>query len=348
MEQWERDYFTQQITSGIILCEIKGKVYSCQNPPIEHKSFAQKVYKDIYEQCKEDGIWDENVLMSFLLESNQWSSAEEDKLNKLVEDVPKLKMRIYELYLKSTEKRAVKAALNDTRQLIDELYYKRHALDYLTCHGIASSAKHRYLIGASIYYKGKPYWKDFSGWRKPDYLLDAIINEVGKNRLAEVQLRELSRNDPWKTYWSAAKSSGRGVFNKASIDLTENQKNIILYAQMYDNIAESPECPSDDIIEDDDALDGWILTQRGKRQEDTNRNDIISGIKNEKIRNSEEIFVVVNSEEDAKKVYEANDIAGKVALTQRMNQVKREGVVREQDLNETKLRVMMQANSLGK
>lgn len=348
MEQWERDYFTQQIVSGVVLCEIKGKIYSYQNPPVEHKSFAQKVYKDVYEECVKDGIWDEDVLMSFIIGTGQWSSAEEEKLNKLVEDVPKLKIRLFELHLKSTEKRAVRAALDDTRKMIDELYVKRHALDYLTCHGIASSAKLRYLTGASIYYKGKPYWKDFSGWRKSDYLLDAIINTVNHSRLTEGQLRELARSDPWKTYWSTAKFSGRGVFDKASIDLTEYQKNIILYAQMYDNIAESPECPSEDIIEDDDALDGWILTQRGKRGEDTNRNDILSGIRNEKIRNAEEVFVMVNSAEDAKKVYEANDIAGKVALAQRMKQIKREGVVNEKDLNETRMRVIMQANSSGK
>lgn len=348
MENWEREYLVQQIVSGIILCEINGKVYSHQNPPIEHRSFAQKVYKDTYEQCKEEGIWDEKELLQFLFLTDQWSSAEEEKLERLIKDVPTLKIKVYELQLKSVEQEMCRRALNETREKIDELYYKKHALDYLSCHGIASSAKFRYLIGASIYYKGKPYWKDFSGWKKSDYLLDAIINEVSKHRLTEKQFRELARNDPWRSCWSAAKNSGRGIFDKASIDLTESQRNILLYAQMYDNIAESPDCPNEEVIDDDDALDGWMLTQRKKRNEETGRNDILSNIKNEKIRNSEEVFIMVNTPEDAKKIYEANDIAGKVAFSQRMNQIKREGEVNEKDLNETKMRIMMQANSTGK
>ncbi len=76
MEQWELEYYTQQIISGIILCEVKGKIYSYQNPSIEHRSFAQKVYKDTYEQCKVAELWDEDELMSFLLATDQWSSAE--------------------------------------------------------------------------------------------------------------------------------------------------------------------------------------------------------------------------------------------------------------------------------
>lgn len=348
MENWEREYLIQQVVSGIILCDVKGKTYSYQNPSIDHRSFAQKVYKDIYEQCKAEGIWSENDLLQHLLLTNQWSSAEEEKLERLIKDVPTLKIKVFELHLKSVEREMCRVALNDTRAKIDELYYKKHALDFLSCHGIASSAKHRYLTGASIYYKGKPYWKDYSGWQRPDNLLDAIITEVSKNRITEKQYRELARNEPWRSYWSAAKNSGRGVFDKASIDLTDSQKNILLYAQMYDNIAESPDCPCEEIVEDDDALDGWMLTQRKKRDEETGRGDILSSIRNEKIRNSEEVFIMVNTPEDAKKIYEANDIAGKVAFGQRMGQIKREGEVNEKDLNETKMRIMMQANSMGK
>lgn len=346
MEQWELEYYTQQIISGIILCEVKGKVYSYQNPSIEHRSFAQKVYKDTYEQCKVAELWDEDELMSFLLTTDQWSSAEEDKLGRLIEDVSRLKIGVYELWLKSNEREVVRQSLKDTKDMVDRLYQKRHALDYLTCHGIASSAKFRYLVGASIYYKGKPYWKDFSGWSKSDHLLDAIINSVNSNRITDKQVREISRKEPWKSYWVTSKHSGRGVFDKPSVDLTEHQKNIILYAQMYDNIAESPDCPSDEILEDDDALDGWMLIQRKKRDEEVNKTDIMSGIRSEKIRNAEEVFIKVDTPQDAKKIHDSMDIAGKVAFAQRMKQIKQEGVVNEKDLNETKMRVMMQANSM--
>jgi hypothetical protein len=344
MEQWELDYYTYQIISGVIFCDVDGKTYSYKNPSIEHKCFAQKVYKDIFTQCKKEKIWDEDELMTYLLISGGWSSAEEEKLSKMVKNVTDLKIKLYELKLQSIEREMVRRGLNDTRAAIDTLYQKKHELDYLTCHGIASSAKLRYLTGASIYYKSKPYWKDFSGWGKPDYLLDAIINEVNKCRLDEKKIREIARGEPWKSYWGSAKNSGKGVFGKPSIDLTDYQKNLILYAQMYDNIAESPDYPGDDVVKDDDMLDGWMLIQHKQREIEHNKGDIMSSIRNEKIKNSEEVFIKVDTVEDAKKIYEANDFAGKVALAQRMKQIKEEGTVNELDLKETRMRIAMQAN----
>lgn len=342
MESWEREYLVSQIISGSTLCEVEGKVYVHKNPPSEHRYYANKVYRDTYEDAKKEGIWDDNQLMQYLLLTEQWSSAEEEKLERLVKDVNPLKIKLYELRFNGAEQKLVRGALNDTRDAIDRLFLKKHSLDYTTCHGLASSAKLRYLTGASIYYNNVPYWENFEGWYQPDNLLDAIINEVVKYKITDKQIRELSRNDPWKTYWASAKNAGRGVFDLASIDLTEYQRSILLYSQMYDNIAESPDFPGDDVVDDDDLLDGWLLLQRKQREEEDNKTGILSSIKNEKIRNSEEVFIKVGNVEDAKRVHEANDFAGKVAFAQRMGQIKEEGMVKETDLKETRFRVLSQ------
>lgn len=71
---------------------------------------------------------------------------------------------------------------------------------------------------------------------------------------------------------------------------------------MYDSIAESPESPSDEIILDDDMLDGWLIIQRRERELRTKQKAAEDVISNEKIANSDEVFIVAKSEEDIQKL----------------------------------------------
>ena len=43
--------------------------------------------------------------------------------------------------------------------------------------------------------------------------------------------------------------------NATEGELTYNQKNLMIWSQMYDNIQETLDCPSKEVIEDDDILD---------------------------------------------------------------------------------------------
>ena len=43
---------------------------------------------------------------------------------------------------------------------------------------------------------------------------------------------------------------------------------------MYDNIQESMDCPTEDVINDDDMLDGWFIVQNRKREKDKKEKDV--------------------------------------------------------------------------
>lgn len=343
MEQWEREYYTAQIVSGILYCTVGGRKLLYKSPSTENKFFAHQIYREVYEKALESGVYDDDKLMVYMLYHGLWSVEEQNKLDKMNEEVPELKIKLFELAMRSKEREIVRRALNDTRDAINELSEKRHSMDYQTAHGLAGSAKFKFLIGSSLYYlDGRPYWDSPLSWEKPDTVLNQVIDQVVAFKVSEKVLRELARNDPWRTLWVSGKHSG-GIFGKPSAELTEHQKGIILYAQMYDNIQESPDYPGDEVAEDDDMLDGWLLIQKRKSDKEKGTQSVLSGITNEKIKNSEEIFIPVDSIDDAKKVYEANDIAGKIAFHQRMKQVKEEGEVKEIDLLETRQRLRMQA-----
>ena len=83
--------------------------------------------------------------------------------------------------------------------------------------------------------------------------------------LGESEIRELARSEPWKSIWSSSKNEGV-LFGKRAIELSEEQKHLIMWSTMYDSIGESPDSPSDKIIADDDMLDGWLILQRRERE----------------------------------------------------------------------------------
>ena len=43
-------------------------------------------------------------------------------------------------------------------------------------------------------------------------------------------------------------------------------KNIVMWSQLYDNVQESMDAPTKDVIKDDDLLDGWLIVQGKKRE----------------------------------------------------------------------------------
>ena len=66
---------------------------------------------------------------------------------------------------------------------------------------------------------------------------------------------------------------------------------------MYSKIYEHPECPEDAIIEDDDALDGWMLNQQkeNKKQKMEKGVDNLLGKKGQK---AQEVFLMAKNEEE--------------------------------------------------
>ena len=94
-------------------------------------------------------------------------------------------------------------------------------------------------------------------------------------------------------------------------------------------------------------LDGWLIIQKRKRENELNKKMGDEKIgNNPKIRNSSEIFVVVDNFEDAKKIDAMNDLTGKILKRQKMETVKKLGVVHEGNMPDVQQEIMMEFNKL--
>lgn len=345
METWKREHYVNQIISGTEIYNINNKTYIIKEPSVFNKYESTNIFNQTLEDGKKDGLYSENEMFSFMIQNGLWSTEENEKLERMSDEIPEIKVQIFQLNLQINERMVMKQALKETKEEIERLTYKKYFYHYLTYQGLANAAKHKFIIGCSIFLPNdQPYWKNIKYWGKSDLIIDDLILLISTSRLSENDQREIARNEPWRSIWNSSKHSGNGVFGKSAIDLTDYQKNIIQFSQMYDNIYEHGEL-SDDIINDDDMLDGWMILKKREREAESTKGLVESKIAgNSKIANGEEVFIPVNSDKEAKIVFETNDFAGKVAFDQRMKQIKAQGKVEDMDLIDNKKHYQMMAN----
>ena len=116
---------------------------------------------------------------------------------------------------------------------------------------------------------------------------------------------------------------------------------------MYDNIQESMDCPQNDVIEDDDMLDGWFLIQAKKRDDDRSKNEIDN--LNPKIANSQEVYLMASSTEDRKRIDGMNSFHSSVIKKERREMIKKKGSVDQLQFKDEQLKAQrMQTEGMRK
>lgn len=336
MTQLEREMLVHRILSGVLI--YNDITIGCIS--YRDKYRADMLYCKVLNECNYHEQWSEEDLLKFLVNQNLWDLIRQERIDALPQEMEDCKVELFNCVFKSLDKIRIKEKINALKIEFEKLYRERHKYDHLTNVGVATMAKTKYLIGCSLRKNGKKIFKG-DWWESPGDLIDRCMNFIVENKLSDNQLRELARTEPWRSHWNARKAGMRLFHNKF---FTDEQMSLVSWTGIYDNIYGHPECPSQSIIEDDDALDGWMIVQRRKRGDSEIKNDVDKLIKNPKIRNSQEIFLVAQTPDDAKKIDSLNNAAASIAKAQKFAAVKQKGSVNEVNMPDVRQRIQMEMN----
>lgn len=332
MELYEREFLISRIRVGYIPIELDGKKYKVYHPSPNILFRANEIYNIEYNRAIEENLFDDSDIYSLLLEYELWTEQDEKHLTEILpEHVEKLKIELYNNVLRSNIRDKIRKYLKTAKNEISRLYQIRHSFDHITRTGYANYVKNMFLVMNCARYKDKRV-----NWQNID--INKIMNLYHAGLLDLDTIRELARTQPWNGLWPILKANGR-IFDNTF--LSTEQQSLISWSIMYDKIYESPDCPSDEIIEDDDMLDGWLLIQRRQREGNRKKNELEGGL-NKKISEADDIFLVVDTIEDAKKINLLNDNRAIQIKRQRFKEIKEKGVVLEQQLPDIKQRYAMQ------
>lgn len=306
-------------------------------PDLLLKQRAHTIYLSTLDQYKYDtDYWiSKNAVDNLLRIYGLWNDSKENEYKALnrAADLTKI-----ELYLKFNDSRArenLRKKIREIENSLSEQYQKKHYFDHLTLEFYANSLKNQYIIMQSVFdmENNKIFGNNIDDI--DTIFLEKILYEINNNTVGMDALKDLVKSELWKQYWSCLKEN---IFDKPAYELTDDQRSIINISKMYDSIREHHECPSDDIINDNDALDGWILHQRDKIEKEKKREEIENrtGIKNKR---ADEVFVFANSKEEVREIYDLNDAQTKQNIKQMKEIAKQKGSVEWSELPHVKQKI---------
>ena len=338
MENHQREYFVSQIIYGAKIMDFRGKTLIVQPPTIEQNYLANRVFKRVYDEALLSGIYTRSEMLEIMIEQGVWSQKDEDQIEKNKRSIEDTKLEIYKSFFNEPKKAKLKERLERLKKDQHLLLNRKHANDQNDCEGIATYARWNWIIENTTYDEnGNKY--DFS-----DIGVALVLRRYNSEILDVEQFRELARTDPWRSMWFTSQSP-ESLFNRRTSELSQDQLGIVSWSRLYDSVAEAHEGPQDKIVEDDDALDGWLIEQRRKREKDKNKFKL-DGY-DDKHQGADEVYVMTSSKEEAAEVYNMNDAQGRMTVRSRELAVKEAdgGLVNHRDFRDVKIKALNEANA---
>ena len=340
MDMAHKDLLIARISCGFLRCNINNNFYILTTPSNQTKYIANELYKKIYEDCLFSDMYFQEDMFDILIQEGIWDENKETRLDGLKKDVDEIKLKLFQVTLNERDNYIVRTQLSKAKTEIEDLEYQRHCYDHVTAEGVALMARQRFLIGCSLKYEdGKNYWENSDNWDNPDGLIDKIMELSTQNRIIESEYREIARTDPWTRTWSTCKNP-KDIFGVNIIDLNDEQKTLLAWSILYDNVMEHPERPSEDVIEDDDRLDGWMIYHRKQRDKDNFKRKIAQKTSNPNIANAQEVYVMPDTYDEISKIDDLNEGISRIMKSKRMAALKEKGQLHELEMPDTKIRLL--------
>lgn len=337
MTNAQRELCVARICSGQVQLRLPTVTLVVRQPSRLQRYQAELLYQEQLREAELQGLPDEQGLRRYLQEQGLWSDQDTSLLKALPSQIEDLKIQLYKLVFRRNAQKTVRAAISKARTELAHLEGRLRQHEHLSAEGVAQSARLQFLFATGLHYKnGTPVFGD-NPWEGPVEFLEAALGAWAELRLSEAHYRELARTDPWRTIWGARKAS-LSVFGVDAADLSDEQRTLVRLSTLYDSIYEHPECPADEVLEDDDMLDGWLLEQgrQRKRQANTKRVENLQG---------QEVYLMAETEEDAREVISLNDDQARATLRARHTLMEKRGEVNEMDMPDTKQRLQMEATN---
>lgn len=319
MDQRLLSIYLSRILSGFYIFLYSGKKYKLVYPDISVKYEAEIYANEEYDKNKFNDWISEDAIIDTLVNLGIWTYNGDDGLKNLEKQMDDMKVELYQNFLNPAKLKNIRRNLLNTKNTYDKHYNIRHSFDHITPEGYVQGLKNQYILMHSIYDLNNclVFDKDY------DYnLFNNITSFISENYIDIPTFKKIARSDNWRNYWTANKEY---IFDKPTINWTDEQKTLIVLTKMYDSAYEHPECPADSVFEDDDIFDGWLIYQKRENEKTKNKNRTDKLLQGKNLDNANEIFVKANSKQEANNIHDLNDNTAKHIIKERQIAIKRAG-----------------------
>lgn len=328
--------YINSIISGTIVFKV-GRDYVYVSPfSAQDKAFADFFSQEAYDDAILDGIWTQEEAEQYLIENGHWSEESNEEDKSIEQKIDQMKVDYFNHFYNSQTKKYIVKNIEKQRERQQKFHSRKYVFYDKTCDYLKQYSFTSYLLQKNSFLidGGLAHEKFSTQLIYSKYI--AASNEIIS------KIREIAKSEKWKSKWYALKEK-----NFKNDDLTDHQISIVSWSNYYDSVYQSMEKPSDEIIKDDIALDGWsILENKRRKEEDKKRNAEKMLPKN--ISNANEIFIPARNQKEAEDIFDLNDGQGKARINSIKNDLQIHGSRTENQLSDTQRDIHIMSMQMAK
>lgn len=319
------------LISGIVIFKV-GKEYIYYKPPsAEDKTFADFFSQEQYEDALFEGVWQSEEVENLLINNGFWSTDDEKSYENIKSNIEQMKLDYFNNFYNTSTKNYIKKSILNLEDKLTKLYLNKSLFFNKTCEYIKDISYQLYLINSNTFIldgsKASNYFNISTLFTKYNIESHKIENEI----------RHVAKSSSWRSKWIGPKEN---LFDNKPSTFREFQHSIICWSYFYDGIYESLDKPSEDIIQDDIALDGWSIKQRRKREEEEKKKSS-EKILPEKMSNAGEIFIPARTAKQIEDVNNLNTGYGKAKIQSLAKDLRHNNHINDSDLTTSRQEIQM-------
>jgi len=318
MDQYEKRQLINRLLSGYVFLNN----YIVDIPSSQILAEADYIYDKFVYDNRFESLINESQTDFLLMKSGLWDREDEAALKLLPNKIENSKISLYKNCTNPKMVIKIRRGLKSLKRQYDTLMTRKSAFDQYTLEFNADYVRDHFIFSKTI------LDRNYNNASLSGYYIDKIIGQFKKNTSSVIDYRELARDDEWHNIWVSGNNS---IFRAIGIE----QRTIISFTNMYENIGKHPEVPSEEIIADNDMVDGWMILLRREANAEKKEKDFENTGKIQKDKGNEHfIMVEPGNQEDIEAVQGMNDLRGKVIQKKLFGMIDKHGKANEYDIQE--------------
>ena len=315
------------------------------SPSLDLQVEADIVYQDTYESNLYNDFILEEDLIQYLISALILLPNHEKILKDTDTKLDNAKVSLYKEYIDIKKRRKNKNKIASFKKQLDKLHNQIRTFDFLVLEHLAKTVRHEYILKNSLFNKNDNTLFFSTKEDIPYVIFTSIIDTISKNMLGIEDIKRVARSEYWKNYYTNNKHN---LFPYSALEYSDEQKTLLNVSCMYERIQEHPEAPTEEIINDDDALDGWMIEKQRENKREKKEKGVDS-MMNDKIKNSKEIFLMAGNDQQQKEdILDLNSIAGKKKIQNRFDALAYKDSVQESELPDVRGELTQQLRELNR
>ena len=275
----------------------KNQRYILTNPSLDIILEADLVYTQHYDNhLYDDRFLHAENITNDLIRYGIFFPANEEEIKTKNKELDNFKKTLFRQYKDIKNRNKSRTQIKFLKESLNKLYNLKHYLDFLTLEKYCENLRHEYIIAHTLYsHDTNELVFDYANLQNvdPDFF-NGIIDTISNSLIELSTLKQIVISEYWKNIYT---NNTHNIFPHPAVEYTEEQKSLINLSKMYDSIYQHPDCPDDDIIADEDALDGWMLVQKDKIKKQKTESGVRSRMSS-KIANSDHVFIPTSEAPD--------------------------------------------------